>query len=81
MSRVLLAEEGWLGRQVVLKLLPPAMGAAVNVERFERELQPAVRLQHTHIVPLLTTGSSGDLQPGVREVRLRLARLSTESPS
>ncbi len=56
MSRVFLAEETRLGRQVVLKLLPPEMGAAVNVERFEREIQLAARLQHPHIVPLLTAG-------------------------
>jgi eukaryotic-like serine/threonine-protein kinase len=61
MSRVFLAEEVRLGRQVVLKLLPPEMGAAVNVERFEREIQLAARLQHPHIVPLLTAGASGDL--------------------
>jgi serine/threonine-protein kinase len=61
MSRVFLAEETRLGRQVVIKLLPPEMGAAVNVERFEREIQLAARLQHPHIVPLLTAASSGDL--------------------
>ncbi len=61
MSRVFLAEEPRLGRQVVIKLLPPDMGAAVNVERFEREIQLAARLQHPHIVPLLTAGAQGDL--------------------
>ena len=61
MSRVFLAEETRLGRQVVVKLLPPDMGAAVNTERFEREIQLAARLQHPHIVPLLTAASSGDL--------------------
>ena len=61
MSRVFLAEEIRLGRQVVIKVLPPEMGAAVNVERFEREIQLAARLQHPHIVPLLTAGPSGDL--------------------
>jgi tetratricopeptide (TPR) repeat protein len=61
MSRVFLAEETRLSRQVVIKLLPPEMGAGVNVERFEREIQLAARLQHPHIVPLLTAGASGDL--------------------
>ncbi len=61
MSRVFLAEETRLGRQVVVKVLPPDMGAAVNVERFEREIQLAARLQHPHIVPLLTAASAGDL--------------------
>ncbi len=46
MSRVFLAEEIRLGRQVVVKVLPPETGAALNVERFEREIQLAARLQH-----------------------------------
>ena len=61
MSRVFLAEETRLGRKVVIKVLPPEMGAGVNVERFEREIQLAAKLQHPHIVPLLTAGSHEDL--------------------
>ena len=61
MSRVFLADEVGLGRSVVIKVLPPEMGAAVSVERFRREIQMAARLQHPHIVPLLTAGSAGDL--------------------
>ena len=80
MSRVFLAEEARLGRQVVIKLLPPEMGAGVNVERFEREIQLAARLQHPHIVPLLTAGASGDLlyyvMPFIagESLRVKLAR-------
>jgi tetratricopeptide (TPR) repeat protein len=80
MSRVFLAEEVRLGRHVVLKLLPPETGAAVNVERFEREIQLAARLQHPHIVPLLTAGASGDLlyyvMPFItgESLRVKLAR-------
>jgi tetratricopeptide (TPR) repeat protein len=80
MSRVFLAQEVRLGRQVVLKLLPPETGAAVNVERFEREIQLAARLQHPHIVPLLTAGASGDLlyyvMPFIsgESLRVKLAR-------
>jgi tetratricopeptide (TPR) repeat protein len=80
MSRVFLAEEMRLGRQVVVKVLPPEMGAAVNVERFEREIQLAARLQHPHIVPLLTAGASGDLlyyiMPFIsgESLRVKLAR-------
>ena len=59
MSRVFLAEEVRLGRNVVIKVLPPEMAAGVNVERFEREIQLAARLQHPHVVPLLTAGASG----------------------
>src|SRR5882762_9777393 len=61
MSRVFLAQETALKRRVVIKVLPPEMAAGVNVERFRREIQLAASLQHPHIVPLLTAGSSGDL--------------------
>jgi serine/threonine-protein kinase len=80
MSRVFLAQEARLGRQVVIKVLPPDMGAGVNAERFEREIQLAARLQHPHIVPLLTAGSSGDLlyyvMPYIQgeSLRVKLAR-------
>jgi len=61
MSRVFLAEEVRLGRRVVVKVLPPEMAAGVSVDRFEREIQLAAKLQHPHVVPLLTAGSSDDL--------------------
>ena len=56
MSRVFVAEDRSLGRRVVVKLLPPDMAGAVNVERFKREVGLAARLQHPHIVPLLNAG-------------------------
>jgi serine/threonine-protein kinase len=58
MSRVFLATETALGRRVVVKVLPPEFAAAVSVERFRREIQLAARLQHPHIVPLLSAGES-----------------------
>jgi len=61
MSRVFLAEEVRLGRRVVVKVLPPELAAGVSAERFEREIQLAAKLQHPHIVPLLTAGAKGDL--------------------
>ena len=61
MSRVYLAEEVALGRQVVVKVLPPDLAAAINVERFRREIQLAAKLQHPHIVPLLSAGQAGDV--------------------
>jgi tetratricopeptide (TPR) repeat protein len=61
MSRVFLAQEVRLGRPVVVKVLPPEMAAGVSAERFEREIQLAAKLQHPHIVPLLTAGSQDDL--------------------
>src|SRR5688500_14689723 len=61
MSRVYLAEEVALGRQVVVKVLPPDLAAAINVERFRREVQLAAKHQHPHIVPLLAGGQAGDV--------------------
>ena len=61
MSRVFVATETALGRKVVVKVLPPETAAGVSVERFRREIQLAASLQHPHIVPLHTAGSSGDL--------------------
>src|SRR5438876_2616134 len=80
MSRVFLAQEVRLGRQVVVKVLPPEMAAGVSAERFEREIRLAAALQHPHIVPLLTAGSQGDLLYYVmlhitgESLRARLAR-------
>jgi serine/threonine-protein kinase len=59
MSRVFLAEEHALGRKVVIKVLPPDLGAGFNVERFRREIKVAAPLQHPHIVPLLAAGQTG----------------------
>ena len=61
MSRVFVAQERELERQVVVKVLPPEMAAGVNAERFRREIQLAASLQHPHIVPLLAAGHSDDL--------------------
>jgi serine/threonine protein kinase len=51
MSRLFLAEERALGRKVVVKLLPPELAGVVSADRFRREVQLVVRLQHPHIVP------------------------------
>jgi len=61
MSRVFVATESGLGRQVVIKVLPPDLGATLSVDRFRREIQLAASLQHPHIVPLLAAGEAGDL--------------------
>ncbi len=80
MSRVFLAEETRLGRQVVIKVLPPEMAAGVSVERFEREIKLAAKLQHPHVVQLLTAGSHDDLlwyvMPFIKgeSLRAKLAR-------
>jgi hypothetical protein len=61
MSRVFLAIETALGRQVVVKVLLPELAAGVSVDRFRREIQLAAQLQHPHIVPLLSAGESEGL--------------------
>jgi len=79
MSRVFVAEETSLGRKVVVKVLLPDLAATVNVERFRREIQLAARLQHPHIVPVLSAGVSDGLpfytMPFIEGESLR-ARLS-----
>ena len=81
MSCVFLAEETKLGRKVVIKALPPKLVA--NAARFRREIRVAARLQHPHIVPLLTTGSAGSFlyytMPFVAGESLR-GRLAREGP-
>ena len=59
MSRVFVAEEIALGRRIVVKVLPPELAEGLSAERFTREMQLAARLQHPHIVPLLSTGAVG----------------------
>ena len=61
MSRVFVAHDRTLGRDVVVKVLPPDMAAAVSVQRFNREIQLAAKLQHPHIVPLHATGEISGL--------------------
>ncbi|HUQ48440.1 MAG TPA: protein kinase [Gemmatimonadaceae bacterium] len=56
MSRLFLAEEKNLGRKVVVKVLSEQMSGAMKRERFQREIQVSARLQHPHIVPLLSSG-------------------------
>src|SRR5882672_7756448 len=80
MSRVFVAEETALDRKVLIKVLPPETAAQVSLERFKREILLAARLQHPHIVPLLTAGESNGLpyftMPFVdgESLRVRLAR-------
>ena len=75
MSRVFVAREKALGRDVVVKVLPPDMAGHVSAERFTREIQTAAQLQHPHIVPLLAAGADGELRyytmPLVRGETLR----------
>ncbi|MDQ6612621.1 MAG: serine/threonine protein kinase [Gemmatimonadota bacterium] len=59
MSRVFVALENALGRRVVIKVLAPELAASLSAERFKREITLAARLQHPHIVPLLSAGQAG----------------------
>jgi tetratricopeptide (TPR) repeat protein len=61
MSRVFLATETAFERDVVLKVLPPDLAGSVSSERFKREIATAARLQHAHIVPLLSAGDANGL--------------------
>ena len=61
LSRVFLGSELRFRRQVVIKVLPPNLGAEVSVERFEREIAFAANLQHANIVPVLTAGETAGL--------------------
>jgi serine/threonine-protein kinase len=80
MSRVFVAEDLVLGRRVVAKLLPEELAGSVSVARFQREIGIAARLQHPHIVPLLSVGEMDGLpyytMPFVEgeSLRARLAR-------
>ena len=56
MSRVFLGVERALNRRVVVKVLPAEMAGHLSVERFRREITIAARLQHAHIVPVLSSG-------------------------
>ena len=59
MSRVFVAMEKALHRQVVIKVLAPELAATLSAERFRREIGLAARLQHPNIVPLLSSGLAG----------------------
>ncbi|HEY4130534.1 MAG TPA: serine/threonine-protein kinase, partial [Gemmatimonadaceae bacterium] len=61
MSRVYVAHDAALRRDVVVKVLPPDLVAGVNVERFRREILMAAGLQHPHIVPVLSSGETDGL--------------------
>src|SRR2546427_6819385 len=61
MSRVFLATEASLHRQVVIKLLPPELASEVSEARFRQEIELAAHLQHTNILPVLTAGARDDL--------------------
>src|SRR5215218_5680391 len=60
MSRVFVARERALERQVVIKTLDLEASSA-SAERFRREVRLIAKLQHPHVVPLLTAGGDDTL--------------------
>lgn len=56
MSRVFAARDLTLGREIVVKTLPPELAGDLSVERFKREIHFAASLQHPHIVPVHAAG-------------------------
>ena len=63
MSRVFVAQEHALGREVVVKVLSPERTAALSAERFTREIKLAAALQDPHIVPVLVAGTTSEGLP------------------
>ena len=85
MSRVFVAREAALGREVVIKVIKADLAEGVSAERFAREVQLAARLQQANIVPVLTAGTAGEVpyytMPFVKgeSLRIRLSKGTTFS--
>ena len=77
MSRVLLARDEALGRDVVVKVLSPELAAGLSADRFTREIKLAAALQHPHVLPVLSAGIMNGLpyyiMPFVRGESLRVS--------
>ncbi len=56
MSRLFLATEVSLRRRVVIKILPPELTSQMMLARFKRESEVTARLQHPHILPVISAG-------------------------
>ena len=61
MSRVFLARDESLARDIVIKVLPVDLAAELSVERFTREIRLAAALQHPHLVPVISAGVAAGL--------------------
>lgn len=61
-SRVFVAHEESLDRDVVIKVLPPELTRDLSAERFEREMRVVASLNEPHAVPVLSAAhTSGEL--------------------
>ena len=81
MSRVFVARDERLAREVVVKVVSPTLAMELSAERFQREIALAARLQEPHIVPVLAAGETADGLPyytmpfvAGESLRARLAR-------
>jgi aminoglycoside phosphotransferase (APT) family kinase protein len=63
MSRVFLARDTALERDVVIKVLVSELAEGLSAERFAREIRLAAALQEPHIVPLLSAGTTSEGLP------------------
>ena len=83
MSRVYLATDLSLDRQVVVKVLARDLSAGVSGARFRREMQLVANLSHPHIIPLLSAGEADGtlyyVMPYLTGEPLR-ARMAREGP-
>ena len=61
MSRLFVASEVSLNRQVVIKVLSPEVASEVSASRFKQEMAFSAQLQHPNILPVLTAGLTDDL--------------------
>src|SRR3989441_8597752 len=58
MGQVTLAKDPRHGPGVAIRVLRPDLAAALGPERFLREIKPAARLNHPHILPLHDSGEA-----------------------
>ena len=83
MSRVFVARDLTLDRDVVIKVLSGEATSGVSADRFRREIQVIAKLQHAHVVPILSAGAADDslyyTMPFVTGETLR-ARIVREGP-
>jgi len=83
MSRVWVATETALDRQVVVKVIAAELTEGLSAERFAREIRLAARLQQANIVPVLNAGTAAGLpyytMPYVRGESLR-AKMASGAP-
>ena len=61
MSIVFLAHDRHLGRAVAIKVLDPEACSMVGAERFLREVRITAPLQHPNVLPLIDSGTVGDI--------------------